>query len=165
MKSWYAVQCKPLQDTRAEIHLRNQSYEVFRPQVRLRRRFGVRFRHVVESMFPGYLFIRLDNVVENWAPIRSTRGVANLVRWGMNAPRVPEPVINELRRRADGNNFIKLAPTEFRHHERIRITEGPFAGLEGLFDGRKGEERVIVLLEIMQRAQRLIVPERVIEHA
>lgn len=164
MKSWYAIHCKPLQDARAETHLRNQSYEVFRPLVRLRRRYGSRFRHVVESMFPGYLFIRLDHTQENWAPIRSTRGVAGLVRIGAHTPPVPEPVIDELRHRADEENCISLND-DYRPNERVRITEGPLAGYEALFESRNGEERVTVLLEIMQRVQRLVLPEQAIEHA
>lgn len=165
MKNWYAVHCKPLQDARAEEHLRNQAYEVFRPQIRRRRRQGGRFRQMVESMFPGYLFIRLDKVRENWAPIRSTRGVAGLVRLGAETPVVPEPVIDELKRRADGDNCIEWVAGDYRPNERIRITEGPLAGYEALFTGRSGEERVIVLLEIMQRVQRLVLPERAIEYA
>lgn len=165
MKSWYAVRCKPLQDARAEEHLRNQSYEVFRPQIRWRRRQGGRFRQVMESMFPGYLFVRLDQVLENWAPIRSTRGVAGLVRLGAHTPTVPEPVIDELKRRADGDNCIDLGSGDYRPDERVRITEGPFAGYEALFNSRSGEERVIVLLEIMQRVQRVVLPERAIEYA
>lgn len=165
MKNWYAVQCKPLQDARAEEHLRNQGFEVFRPRVRQRRRHGSRFRQAVESMFPGYLFIHLDCERENWAPIRSTRGVAGLVRMGTQTPAVPEPVIEELKRRADGDNCIDLGSGDYRLDEPVRITEGPLAGYEALFAGRSGEERVIVLLEIMQRVQRLILPERAIEYA
>src|SRR5688500_14687405 len=122
MKQWYAVHCKPLQDVRAEAHLRNQSYEVFRPLVRLRRRYGTRFRQAIESMFPGYLFVRLDDVLENWAPIRSTRGVCGLVRWGAHTPPVPEPVIDELRRRADGENIVTLDSEDYRPNERVHIT-------------------------------------------
>jgi transcriptional antiterminator RfaH len=164
MKQWYAVHCKPLQDVRAEAHLRNQSYEVFRPLVRLRRRHGARFRQAIESLFPGYLFVRLDDVLENWAPIRSTRGVCGLVRWGAHTPPVPEPVIDELRRRAGGENIVTL-DEDYRPNERVRIIEGPLAGYEGLFDRRSGEQRVIVLLEMMRRVQQLAFPESAIECA
>lgn len=165
MKNWYAVHCKPMQDARAEVHLRNQSYEVFRPLVRLRRRYGSRLRQAVESMFPGYLFIRLDNVLEDWAPIRSTRGVAGLVRCGAHASLVPEPVIDALCRRVGEENCIDLDAGNYHPNERVRITEGPLAGYEALFDSRSGEERVVVLLEMMQRVQRLVLPEQAIEHA
>lgn len=164
MSRWYAVHCKPQQDARAEEHLRNQHYEVFRPRARLRRRSGSGFRQVIESLFPRYLFVRLDSAVD-WAPIRSTRGVAGLVRWGGYTPPVPDPVIEDLRGRVDDQHCIDLAGADYRPRERLRITEGLFAGYEALFHSRSGEERVVVLLEIMQRAQRLVLPERVLERA
>jgi transcriptional antiterminator RfaH len=164
MSNWYTVYCKPQQDARAEEHLRNQSYEVFRPLVRVRRRYGVRIRQAVESMFPRYLFIQLNDVSE-WAPIRSTRGVAGLLRWGAYTPRVPEPVILDLRQRTDVDHCIELETDDFQPNDRIRITDGPFTGYEALFDSRSGEERVSVLLEIMQRTQRLMLPEQAIEYA
>lgn len=36
---------------------------------------------IVESLFPGYLFIALAENA-NWAPLRSTRGVNRLVAFG-----------------------------------------------------------------------------------
>ena len=165
MKRWYAVYCKPQQDARAEEHLRNQSFDVFRPRVRIRRRFGGRFRPVIESMFPRYLFIRLDNTVEDWAPIRSTRGVAGLVRWGGYTPYVPDTVIDAIQIQSGNADTIDLAAEDYQPNERLRINSGPLSGYEGIFDSRSGEDRVIVLLDIMQQTQRLELPEQIIEVA
>lgn len=165
MKHWYAVHCKPREDARAELHLDNQGYEVFRPKQRLRRRRGGRMVALVDSLFPRYLFIRLDNVHENWAPIRSTRGVAGLVRWGSQVPVVPEPVVETLRARIGEDGCVVPLDAEYRKGERLRIEEGPLAGLEGVFHARSGEDRVILLLEIMRRAQRMVLPEAAVARA
>ncbi|MBN1379009.1 MAG: transcription/translation regulatory transformer protein RfaH [Gammaproteobacteria bacterium] len=165
MSNWYAVYCKPQQDARAEKHLRNQSYEVFRPLVRVRRRYGARIRQIIESMFPRYLFIRLDELMD-WAPIRSTCGVANLVRMGAYVPQVPETVIGEIRQRVDCENCINIDYDDsYRVNDRVRITEGPLAGYEALFEKFSGKERVTVLLEIMNKAQHLVLSEHAIECA
>ena len=163
MKRWYVVYCKPQQDARAEEHLRNQAYEVFRPQVRVRRRHGTRFQLIVESMFPRYLFIRLDDSNQNWAPIRSTRGVSNLVCWGSQIPHVPDFIVDKIRSRLDKNNCVVLMTGDYRPNERLRIVEGPFTGNECLFSSRSGQERIIVLLEIMQQTQRLELSELAVE--
>lgn len=161
MKHWYAVHCKPRQDERAEAHLRSQGFEIFRPLVRARRRQREGYRICIESMFPRYLFIRLDDIAEDWSPIRSTRGVADLVRWGGCVPWIPERVIDDLRARLDANGCVDLCP-EFAPNQRVRITEGPFAGYEALFQARSGQERVVVLLNIMQQTQRVQLPEQAI---
>lgn len=41
----------------------------------------------MESLFPGYLFIQLDQLNDNWHPIRSTRGVNQLVTFGKQGGR------------------------------------------------------------------------------
>lgn len=166
MRHWYALHCKPQQDARAELHLRNQEYEVFRPLVRMRRHRAGRTCDVTESMFPRYLFVRLDDVHENWGPIRSTRGVAGLVRWGTHVPTVPEAVIQRLRDSLAEDGCVDLTRAcDFQANERVRITDGPFAGCEGLFQARNGQERVIVLLDIMQQGQRLSFPSTSIAKA
>lgn len=151
MKQWYAVHCKPKQDERAEVELVRQGFEIFRPRVRSRRRVRRRYQIVVESMFPRYLFVHLDDTDEDWSPIRSTRGVTGLVRMGGVVPVVPEAVIAGLLARADDGNCIDLKPEDgFAPNDRVLITEGPLAGLEAVFQCRNSEERVIVLLNLIQ---------------
>lgn len=167
MRHWYLVQTKPGQDQRAEQHLANQGYELLRPMARRRKRHGRRWRTVTEALFPRYLFIHLDDEAENWAPIRSTRGVTGLVRFGMFPTPVPSEIIDGLKSRMEPETgCVDLTGvTDFRAGERVRLTEGPFEGLEAIFLARKAEERVMVLLEVMQRQQRIAVPEQALERA
>ncbi len=152
VKQWYAVHCKPRQDERAEIELANQGFEVFLPRIRVRRRVRQRYTMVVESMFPRYLFVHLDDGGEqDWSPIRSTRGVTGLGRMGGQTPTVPDPVIEALLRRVDGENCVDLNPDDgFAPNDRVMITEGPLAGFEAVFQARNSQERVIVLLNLLQ---------------
>lgn len=164
--NWYAVFCKPRQENRAEEHLENQGFRVLAPRVRARRRLRGRYRAVIEPMFPRYLFVRLEAFQDDWSAIRSTRGVAGLVRFGDEIPVVPEAVIELITRRTGAEGWVDLARIEdFKPGERVRIAEGPFAGYEALFQARTGAERVLVLLDIMQREQRLEIPEVAIARA
>jgi transcriptional antiterminator RfaH len=66
-------------------------------------------------------------------------------------PVVPEEVIDALRARADAENCIDLQPEDgFAPDDRVLITEGPLAGLEAVFRARNSQERVVVLLNLMQ---------------
>lgn len=151
MKRWYTVHCKPREDERAELELMNQDFTVFLPRIRTRRRLRGRYRVVVESMFPRYLFVNLDDLEQDWAPIRSTRGVSGLVRMGDYVPSVPEPVIQGLLARADADFCVDLkAADDFAKDEKVLITAGPLAGLEAVFKARNSAERVIVLLNLLQ---------------
>ena len=163
---WHAVFCKPRQDDRAEFHLRNQGFETFRPRVREARVRNGKRRLVVESMFPRYLFIRLAAGGQDWAPIRSTRGAVGLVRHGNEVATVPEAVVNDIRRRADEHGVVHLGGSiEFQPNETVEITDGPLAGYRALFEARTGEERVAVLLTLLNRQRRIELPDTAVRRA
>lgn len=155
-KNWFLLTSKPQKDELAELHLRNQGYEVYRPLAqRLRQRRG-KMVTSIESLFPRYLFIHLDGgVQDNWAPIRSTKGVNGFVRFGPEAARVPEQLIIALKAQENtlGERAIDL--DRFHQGDKVHIKEGPFAGLQAIFEKYEGAERVIVLLEILHKQTRL----------
>ena len=111
--------------------------------------------------FPGYLFVRLDRLQDNWYSIRSTRGVARLVTFGNEPAVVPADLINRL------HAHEREAPVacQFSCGDAVRITEGPFSELEAIFLRNDGEERAILLLTLLHREQRLKMPLRSIKSA
>lgn len=153
-RDWYLVQCKPQETTRAQEHLCNQGYETFLPlieQERIRRRKRVK---VIEPLFPGYLFIHLDAVADNWQPIRSTRGVLRLVSFGGLPLPVGDGLIAAIKQRCD----TVQTKTALEKGDSVRIVEGAFSNLEAIFDSFDGEERVVILLNLLQQQQRISLP-------
>ena len=151
---WYLVHCKPRQDGRALEHLERQGYTCYRP-VRTRERVWAGRRYVnSEAVFPNYLFIHLDRVNDNWAPIRSTIGVHQLVQFNNTPVPVPDEIVEGIRGRLAGvTEEPYLSPGE-----HVVITAGPFSQLDAIFVANDGDERVVLLLNILQRDQRLSFP-------
>jgi transcriptional antiterminator RfaH len=162
---WYLVYCKPRQEQTARVNLGRQGYESYLPLVRQARKRQGRRITVVTPMFPRYLFIHLSDQTDNWGPIRSTLGVVSLVRFGMKPAQVPEDLIATLRKREDEDGIQILPLDNYRQGARIRITEGGFAGYEGIFLARSGTERVTVLLNLLGRQIRTRVDIGAIEPA
>ena len=106
----------------------------------------------IEPMFPRYFFIHLDTESDNWAPIRSTVGVTNLVRFGMTPSPVPDDLIQVLRDRDDSAGVQDIPMHEFKEGDKVRIEEGPFMGYEGIFLAKTSQERVLVLLDIVGKS-------------
>lgn len=150
--AWYLVHCKPRQDERAEEHLARQGYAYYRPQIQCERLLRGRRQTVVESLFPGYLFIQL-NPDDNWAPLRSTRGVNRLVSFGGYPLEVPQTLMDSLRQRTLTEPKPLLQPGD-----RVRIVNGSFADVEAIFLSMDGEERVFLLMHMLNREQRLSLP-------
>ena len=106
-----------------------------------------------ESLFPGYLFIQLGPL-DNWAPLRSTRGVSRLVAFGNQPLPVSAELIAQLRRRCNASDDEQL----FVRGEQVRVVQGPFAELDALFLAMDGNQRVILLINILQREQNVSAP-------
>ncbi len=165
-RNWHAVFCKPRQDSVAESNLLNQGFEIFRPKTRVARTRRGQRRIALESMFPRYLFVRLSQGGQDWGPIRSTRGAVGLVRLGIETPIVPDTVIESLRRRCNGEGVINLAGAiEFKPDELVDIIDGPLNGYRALFKARTSDERVVVLLQLLQHERRIELPDTSIRRA
>lgn len=152
-RHWYLLTSKPHKDELAQENLVRQEYEVYRPLAKRLRRQRGKMVQVVESLFPRYMFIHLDDGLEdNWAPIRSTFGVSGIVRFGItNLPTpVPDKLITDLKAEEDGLSERAIDLDRFHTGEKVIITEGAFRGLEAVFQHYDGENRAIVLLKILQ---------------
>lgn len=162
-KSWYLVYAKPRQETIAQENLARQGYETYLPLVRQVRKLRGRRAAVVGPMFPRYLFIHLDSKSDNWGPIRSTLGVVSLVRFGHAAAQVPESLVTALQQREDEQGIQVLPTDDYRPGSRVRITEGSFAGYEGVFLAKSSRDRVVLLLDILGKHTRAVVGVEAIE--
>ncbi|MHC8355022.1 transcription/translation regulatory transformer protein RfaH [Pseudomonas sp. LB3P81] len=149
--AWYLVQCKPRQDERAEEHLTRQGYGCMRPVCSRDRIVRGQRTHLQESLFPGYLFINLPDDT-NWAPLRSTRGVNRVVSFGGKPLPVSWELITQLR------NRVEVSQPAFAVGDRVRILEGGLAALDAIFMSADGEERVILLINLLHRQQTVSMP-------
>ncbi len=165
MKAWYLLYSKPQRERLALENLERQGYPSYLPLIQNRKRRKGRYVSVIEPMFPRYLFVHLSDETDNWGPIRSTIGVANLVRFGMQAARVPDSLI-EIMNAREQDGVQALAPPDFKPGDQVRIVEGVMAGYEALFQARTGKERVVLLLQLAQdRTARIQVSANDIEPA
>ena len=166
MSHWYAVHTKPRQETVAEQHLQRQEYEVYLPRILKYRRRRGNIVQVIEPLFPRYLFIRLNLAVDNAAPIRSTTGVSNMVRFGSRIRSIPDEVIEFLQRSADEDKGLHvLKPPPLSKGDAVVVLDGPFAGIAGIFVAEKGEDRVMILLQCLGRTTPVALHKRLVEPA
>lgn len=153
-KSWYLVYTKPRGEEHAFTNLSRQGFQAYLPRLRhWRKRRGKRVE-VVEPLFPRYLFVQLDTHTDNWAPIRSTPGVASLVRFGNDPARVPEDFVRYLQSRESEHGLHEWAEPEFYPGEAVRVAEGPLTGFEGILLAATGSERVLLLLHMLGKEVR-----------
>ncbi len=156
-KAWYLIYTKAKQEAVALMNLEQQGYCAYLPFHKTRRRFRMQYKFVVEPLFPRYLFIALNTGTDDWGPIRSTRGVAKLVRFGGMPAKVPTELIELLKEQEKNRVQDELPLPQFKRGDRVQIMEGVMAGYEGVFDEKTGAKRASVLLGIADRYTRIQV--------
>ena len=148
---WYVIRAKAHRERLVDEQLRRQNIEVFYPAVRVH---PVNPRSAHErAYFPGYLFIHLDLAAVGVNRLRWLPSAVGLLEFGGEPAIVPDALIHQLRLRiktiqaAGGLIFDGL-----KAGDPVRITSGPFAGYEAIFDLRlQGSDRVRVLMELLRR--------------
>jgi transcriptional antiterminator RfaH len=157
---WYLVQTKPSNELVACSNLERQGYEIYYPRVVRAIRRGRQAFERIGPLFPRYVFLRLREGQQALGPVRSSLGVASVVRFGPAFAVVPDHVIVELKSRADsssGLHRLRGAPP-VEAGAPMRVVTGPLTGLEGIFDRQLGTERVVVLLNFLGRETPTEIP-------
>jgi transcriptional antiterminator RfaH len=158
-KNWYVIHTKPRQEQRALSNLKQQGYECYLPLIAIEKLTRERVFVIEEPLFPRYLFISLDasRYGQNWSPIRSTWGVSGLVSFGSEPAKINSGLIDLLRQQEQG---LSEEPQRlFSAGESLLVADGPFAGLQAVYQMASGENRAMVLIELMGKsAQMQIAP-------
>lgn len=156
---WIAVATHANAEGKAIQHLERQGYECYCPFTRVRSRRYRRGETVKRPFFPGYLFVRLDRTRDQWRPIMHSRGVRSVVRFGEQLGVVPAGVVESLIAR-ERNGGLEPPPAAERLEagQRISLSGTLFDDFAGTVLSIDARDRVCVLLELMQRTVKLVVP-------
>jgi transcriptional antiterminator RfaH len=154
---WHLIHTKARLEKRALENLERQGYECYLPLFPMEKLCRGKLTVVHVPLFPRYLFIRLgvEDSDKSWGPIRSTRGVSALVRFGGQPARADDALIAFLKSR---ELTLAGAPARlFAPGDSVCLTEGPFAGMEGVYQMTDGEQRAMVLIELLGKSASLRV--------
>jgi transcriptional antiterminator RfaH len=151
---WIAVNAHPNRERSAEHNLLNQGYEPYVPVIRKQIRHARTVRDGLRPLFPGYLFVRLEPEKRRWRPILSTVGVRSVVCTGDVPCVVPDQFIHDLKLREEEGVIVRSASSR-QIGETVRIAQGAFDGLVGQIVGLSENDRLIVLMDFLNRPVRV----------
>ena len=151
---WFAVAAKPRHEQVAEENLTRQGYRAVLPLLEVRKRRQNKWAAVAEPLFSGYLFVQLELGKDNLAPIRSTRGCRDLVRFGPGLVPVPDAVMTPL---LSLSSSPKTSDVLFSEGAKVALAAGPFSGLQGVFKLAKGKDRAEVFIALLGKERPITV--------
>ena len=148
-QKWYAVYTSANHERSVAAQLGVRSIEHFLPTYSSVRRWKDRRVTLNLPLFPGYVFVRM--AMHERALVVQVPGVARLV--GFNGAPTPLPVeeIEGLKRglvsgmRAESHPFLRAGL-------RVRVRTGPLEGMEGIVVRWKNGRRLVICLELIERA-------------
>ena len=148
-RGWFAVFSMPRHEKRVSQHCTELGIESFLPLYKVRRRWKNRQVAVVElPLFPNYIFVRIEP--KERVRILRVPGVLSIVSSGRELLPIPDEYIASLR---GGLLTHRLEPHPYvLTGDRVCITTGPMAGMEGILVRHKNELRVVLTLEMISRS-------------
>jgi len=159
-RKWFAVRTKSRQEDIATMHYKRQGFTVYSPMMQSIRRHARKTEQVMRPLFPGYIFLHLNSYEQDWTAIGSTIGAIGPVRFNEYYPPVPDWVIAGIQARENDCGFIPLrsiGTKTLKSGSRVRVAMGD-KEIEGIFLNFRDEDRVIVLLDILQRQLPIVTP-------
>ena len=100
-------------------------------------------------LFPGYLFCRFGR--SQSIAVRQTPGVVDVVGFAGRPAAISDEEIQSIRTTTESGHRVQ--PWAYPvAGDRVRIDCGPLAGVRGVVLRDKGEIRVIVSIELLQRS-------------
>jgi len=147
---WLVAQVQPRKEDYAVAHLQRQRFRTIFPRLRATRARARKFESVLVPLFPGYLFVGVNALSEDWRAINGTRGVLRLLCGNRGTPqRLPGGVVDALMAATDELGVVTRPLFELCVGDAARVLDGPFAQHVGKIAALDGKGRVDVMLEIL----------------
>src|SRR3546814_10975521 len=151
-QTWHVAYTKPRQERIALENLERQDFEAYLPMFKVfkKPRRGAASPQgqgmlAYEPMFPRYIFFRATRPEQSLGTLRSTRGVASVVRFGIEFADVSCELlqaIREVEQRRDQAAIGDISPLQ--PGSRVRLSEPSLGGLAGW--GQEVSSKVVIVL-------------------
>lgn len=153
---WYAVYTNARHEKKVSAYLGGRSVECYLPSYRSVRRWQDRQKEVEMPLFPGYVFVKI--AYRSRLQVLTAPGVVQFVTFDGKPAPISESEIENLQQayaqaaRFEPHPYLKVG-------RRVRVRNGPLAGLEGILIRRKDCFRLVLSIELIKRSVAMEVDE------
>jgi transcription antitermination factor NusG len=155
---WYVLYLKPRTEKKMAEHCRLHHLSSYLPLRRETKIYQRRKVTVEKPVFPGYFFVAFD--AEGRLSLLKTNNIVRTLK-----PHSRRQFLHQLAQirkalRADPTLSTETALTQGL---RVRITSGPFMGVEGIVNSLKGRMKVLLNVELVGQAVAVEVDREFLE--
>ena len=154
--NWYAVYTRCRAEFTVKRELTNRGVSTYLPTINSRREWKDRKKWIYLPIFPGYLFVNILPEYDNFAKVANAKGVVALLGPSEKKPTsVSDEEIHNLKGFVENYCEITVSP-HLKIGARVRIKQGPLAGVEGVLERKpeltKKECWVFIRIELLGRS-------------
>jgi transcription antitermination factor NusG len=146
---WFALRVQSRCEKAVAVVARNKGFEEFLPLHQSSRRWSDRLKAMDLPLFPGYLFCRLDP--QRRLPLLTIPGVLHFVGIGKIPSPIEDTEIAAIQIAVGSGSLTEPWPF-LEVGKRIRLEDGPLAGLEGILVETPKLQRIVVSLTLLKRS-------------
>ena len=146
---WYAAHTRHQHEKIVADILTHKGFEVFLPLYTEIRQWRDRRKKLMLPLFTCYVFLRGD--LDRRLAILQTPGVHGLVTTAGKLAAIPEAEIEAVRSLIQNRIYVEPHPF-LRCGDLVRVKSGALAGLEGFLIRKKGEARLVISVNLLERS-------------
>ena len=148
---WYLAYTKPRQEQIAQVNLEQQAFEAYLPLYKKFKKTEQGPVALFEPMFPRYILFRPSKPEQSISAVRSTKGIATIVRFGFEPAMLQDDLVQRIRQLEQDRHHATLQElSNLKTGQTVRLKHTALGGVEGLIQS-VSSKRVAVLLEILGR--------------
>jgi transcriptional antiterminator NusG len=149
--AWYAIWTRSHCERLVAQQLQAKGFQPFLPEMAIRSRKPDAAAVAQRPMFPGYLFLKHSIEKHSYIEILKARGVVRILEGGWNRlTPIADDEMSAIERVIESGTPV-LAHPFFTQGDRVRVVEGPLAGVEGVFvRDKKNRGRLVVSVNLLQ---------------
>ena len=137
-KTWYALYTRPRWEKKVASLFIEQGVEHYCPLNKVQRQWSDRKKVVLEPLFKGYVFVRLDPK-NKWA-IKDTNGVLNFVHWNGEPAIIRDQEIDTIRKFLQEFEDVQVKQLNPALNGKVKIKQGVLMNYKGIVLEIKGNK-------------------------
>ena len=149
-KYWYAIYVRSRYEKKVYKLLLEKGIESSLPLIKTTKMWSDRKKKVEVPLFRGYVFIKID-VGRDKLNILQTDGVVKFIGIKKKPSRIPDEEIHWVHMMVEESDTVQ-SEKEIPVGQKVRVSAGPFKGVEGVVMRAGNQSRLVVVIETIMHA-------------
>ena len=150
IKYWYAVYVRSRQEKKIHKIFLNNGIKSSLPLMKTTRQWSDRKKKVEIPLFRGYIFVRI-NIGKDKLNIIKTNGVVKFIGIRSKPSKIPDEEMHWVHMMVEQSPDVQ-SEKEIPVGQKVRVTAGPFKGIEGVVMRSGNRSRLVVHIESIMYA-------------